>query len=55
MAISAMRQMQLEMKQCEARAKRGARNPETHELGILRLDLIRECHRRLDFLKYMNR
>lgn len=48
---AAIRQMREELVQLEARGRRELRDQETHAVGLLRLDLIEECHRRLSFIE----
>jgi len=47
---AAIRQMQEELDQLEAQGKRELKDPSTHAVGLLRVDLIKECRRRLFFI-----
>lgn len=47
---AAIRRMQAELDQLEAQGKRELKDPNTHALGSLRVDLIKECRRRLFFI-----
>ncbi len=42
--------MQAELDQLEAQGKREVKDPSTHAMGLLRVDLIKECRRRLFFI-----
>jgi len=42
--------MQAELDQLEAQGKRELKDPNTHAMGSLRVDLIKECRRRLFFI-----
>jgi hypothetical protein len=48
-----VRQLQLELNSIEEQAKLEVKKPETHDLGVLRKDLVEECRRRLIFITYM--
>jgi hypothetical protein len=50
---SAIEQLYLEQEQVEKQAMLEMQNRHTRSLGIVRLDLIEECRRRLLFLRYM--
>jgi hypothetical protein len=52
-SLSAVRQLQLELDPYEEQAKKETLSAETHSLGLLRMDLVRECRRRLMFLSFM--
>jgi hypothetical protein len=52
---SAIRQLQEELDPFEQQAKKEMKDPQTRSLGILRLDLVAECRRRLNFFQYMVR
>jgi hypothetical protein len=52
---SAVRQLQLELDPYEEQAKEEIRSPQTHSLGMLRMDLVTECRRRLMFFSFMVR
>lgn len=47
---AAIRQMQEELDQLEAQSKRELKDPSTHAVGLLRMELIKECRRRLSFI-----
>ncbi len=47
---AAIRQMQEELDQLEAQGRRELKHPRTHAVGLLRVDLIKECRRRLFFI-----
>jgi hypothetical protein len=50
---SAIRQLQEELGPYEEQAKKEMKDPQTRSLGILRMDLVEECRRRLNFFQYM--
>jgi hypothetical protein len=50
---SAIEQLFLEQEQFEKQAVLEMQDRHTRSLGIVRLDLIKECRRRLLFLRYM--
>jgi hypothetical protein len=52
-SLSAVRQLQQELDPFEEQAKKETQDPQTHSLGLLRMDLIEECRRRLMFITYM--
>jgi hypothetical protein len=52
-SLSAVRQLQLELDPYEEQAKIEKQDPLTHSLGLLRMDLIERCRRRLMFIPYM--
>ena len=52
-SLSAVRQLQLEIDPYEELAKREKQDPLTHSIGLLRMDLIEQCRRRLMFITYM--
>jgi hypothetical protein len=52
-SLSAVRQLQLELDPFEEQAKIEMQDPQTHSLGLLRMDLVEECRRRLMFITYM--
>jgi hypothetical protein len=52
---SAIRQLQEELQPFEQQAIREMKDPQTRSLGILRMDLVEECRRRLNFFQYMMR
>ena len=47
---TAIRRMQAELDQLEAQGKREVKDPNTRAMGLLRVDLIKECRRRLFFI-----
>jgi hypothetical protein len=51
----AIRRLQDELYQLERQGKIEMKNKQTHPLGIMRLDLVGECRRRLEFLGHMLR
>jgi hypothetical protein len=50
---SAIRQLHLELDRFEKQAKKEIEDPHARSLGVIRLDLIEECRRRLTFLRFM--
>lgn len=50
MTQAAIRQTQEELDQVEAQGKRELKDPSTHGVGLLRVDLIKECRCRLFFI-----
>jgi hypothetical protein len=52
-SASAIRQLQEELGSYEEQAKKEMKDPQTRSLGILRMDLVEECRRRLNFFQYM--
>ena len=54
-SLSAVRQLQLELDPYEEQAKKETLSPETYSLGLLRMDLVTECRRRLTFFSFMVR
>jgi hypothetical protein len=52
-SLSAIKQLYLEQEQFEKQAMLEIKDRHTRSLGIVRLDLIEECRRRLLFLRYM--
>jgi hypothetical protein len=50
---SAIKQLYLEQERFEKQAIQEIQDPHTRSLGIVRLDLIEACRRRLLFLRYM--
>jgi hypothetical protein len=50
---SAIRQLYLELHKVEKQAKGEMKTSQTRGLGLLRMDLVEECRRRLIFIKYM--
>jgi hypothetical protein len=50
---TAIKQIYLELNQLEQRALAEIKKRQTRPLGIVRLDLIEECRRRLEFLDLM--
>ena len=50
---AAIRRMSDELDQMELQAKRELKDPKTHALGLLRIDLMKECRRRLFFIASM--
>lgn len=50
---AAIRQMSDDLDQLELQGKRELKDPRTHALGTLRLDLTKECRRRLFFIASM--
>ena len=46
----AVEQMHLELNKLEAQGKRELKDPARHPLGLLRIDLVEECRRRLAFI-----
>jgi len=49
----AIRQMQKELRHIEAQGSRELRDQRTRAIGLLRIDLIEECHRRLSRLQVL--
>jgi hypothetical protein len=49
----ALEQLHLELDRWQKKAKSEIKSQYTQSLGILRLDLVDECRRRLTFLTYM--
>jgi len=47
---AAIRRIQAELDQLEAQGKREVKDPSTHAMGLLRVDLVKECRRRLFFI-----
>jgi len=47
---AAINQIRAELDQLEAQAKRELRDPQTHAVGLLRMDLVLEFRRRLAFI-----
>ena len=47
---TAIRRMQAELDQLEAQGKCEVKDASTHAMGLLRVDLVRECRRRLFFI-----
>ena len=43
-------QMREELDQLEVQAKRELKDPNQHAVGLLRMDLVEECRRRLIFI-----
>jgi hypothetical protein len=52
-SLSAIKQLHAELDRFVQQAKEEIGDPHTRPLGELRLDLIGECRRRLEFLSYM--
>jgi hypothetical protein len=52
-SLSAVRQLQLELDRYEVLAKRETQDQQTRSLGLLRMDLVTECRRRLLFFSFM--
>jgi hypothetical protein len=52
-SLSAVRQLQLELDPSEAKAKIETQDPQTRSLGLMRMDLVTECRRRLMFFSFM--
>jgi hypothetical protein len=52
-SLAAVRQLHRELDPYEEQAKIEKQDPLTHSLGLLRMDLIEECRRRLMFITYM--
>jgi hypothetical protein len=50
---SAIRQLQAELRAYQQQANEEMKAPQTRFLGILRLDLVKECRARLNFFLYM--
>jgi hypothetical protein len=50
---SVIHQLQEELDPFEQQAKKEMKDPQTRSLGILRMDLVEECRRRLNFFQYM--
>ena len=46
----AVERMRLELNRLEAQARRELKDPELKPLGLLRIDLVEECRRRLTFV-----
>ncbi|MCU1296300.1 MAG: hypothetical protein JWO91_578 [Acidobacteriaceae bacterium] len=51
--LSAIRHLHAELDRFEKQAQEEIKDQRSHALGILRLDLIEECRRRLIFISYM--
>jgi hypothetical protein len=49
----AIRRLQAELDQLERLGKIEMKNKDTQSLGTIRLDLVVECRRRLDFFSHM--
>jgi hypothetical protein len=49
----AIRRLQGELDQLERQGKIEMKNKQTQALGIIRLDLVEECRRRLEFFSHM--
>jgi len=47
---AAIRQMREELDQIEAQGRRELVDPTTRSVGLLRVDLVEECRRRLAFI-----
>ena len=47
---AAICQMQEEVDQLEAQGRVELKDPKTHAVGRLRMDLVQECRRRLSFI-----
>jgi hypothetical protein len=52
-SLSAIRQLQLELVHYEEQAKIETQDRQTRSLGLLRMDLVTECRRRLMFFNLM--
>jgi hypothetical protein len=52
-SLSAIKQLYMEQARFEEQAMMEIQDPQTRSLGIVRLDLIEACRRRLSFLSYM--
>jgi hypothetical protein len=52
-SISAIRQLHVELDRLEKRAQVEMRNRRARTLGLMRLDLVEECRRKLIFFNYM--
>ena len=48
---AAIGQMREELEELEVQGRGELKDPSTHALGLLRIDLIKECHRRLFFIE----
>ena len=51
--LSAIRHLQAELDRFEKQAREEIKDQHSHAIGVLRLDLIEECRRRLMFIRYM--
>jgi hypothetical protein len=51
--LPAIKHLCAELEPFEKQAQAELKNKDSHAIGIIRLDLIEECRRRLAFLKYM--
>jgi hypothetical protein len=51
--ISAIKRIHAELDQFEQQAQEEIKHDGSHALGVLRLDLVEECRRRLMFIRYM--
>jgi hypothetical protein len=52
-SLSAARQLHLELDPYEELARRETEDPQTRSLGLMRMDLVMECRRRLDLFSFM--
>jgi hypothetical protein len=52
-SLSAIKRLRMELDRVERRARMEIRDARTRAIGIVRLDLIEECQRRLMFLSVM--
>jgi hypothetical protein len=52
-SVSAIKQLHTEQERFEEQAMMEIQEPHTRSRGIVRLDLIEQCRRRLLFLRYM--
>ena len=50
---AAIRQMQEELDQLETQGRRELKDRKTRAVGMLRIDLVQECRRRLSFIATM--
>jgi hypothetical protein len=54
-SLSAIKQLYIEQERFEEQARMEIQDPHTRSRGIVRLDLIEQCRRRLLFLRYMRK
>jgi hypothetical protein len=52
-SLSAIKHVYMELDRFEKRAQKEMRDAHTRAIGIVRLDLVEECRRRLTFLRFM--
>jgi hypothetical protein len=51
--VSAIKHLYAELDRFEKQAQNEIEDQHSHAIGVLRLDLIEECRRRLMFIRYM--